>query len=98
VCSVIPFGVFVYQQLRVGRHRPGSDPLVWFAWASEILPEDRRAVLVELSLSVVFSLLPGASTLRFSGLRVERPGREQRKRCGVPGRSTSLVLGRHYRV
>jgi hypothetical protein len=36
--------------------------------------------------------------LRFSGLRVERPGYEQRERCGCPRRSTSLVLGRHYRA
>jgi hypothetical protein len=36
--------------------------------------------------------------LRSSGLRVERPGLLQRKRCGLPDRSTSPVLGRHYRV
>jgi hypothetical protein len=53
VRPVFLFGVFVYLQLRVGRRRPGSVPLVWFAWASEILPEDRRAVWVGLSLSVV---------------------------------------------
>jgi hypothetical protein len=53
VRSVFPFGVFVYLQLRDGRHRPGSVSLMWFAWASEILPEDRRAVWVGLSLFAV---------------------------------------------
>jgi hypothetical protein len=45
--------VFAYLQLRDDRRRSISVPLVWFAWASEMLPEDRRAVWVELSLFVV---------------------------------------------
>jgi hypothetical protein len=36
--------------------------------------------------------------MRCSGLRVERPGLKQRKRCGCPERSTSPAFGRHYRA
>jgi hypothetical protein len=65
---------------------------MWFTWTTETLPEDRRAVLVELSLFAVFPQVLQESAMRFSDLRTDR------SRCKQNERSTSHVLGRHSRV
>jgi hypothetical protein len=69
-----------------------SVPLMWFTWTTETLSEDRRAVLVELCLFAVFQLVLQESALRIFDLRTDR------SKCKHPKRSTSRVLGRHYRV
>jgi hypothetical protein len=69
-----------------------SVPLMWSTWTTETLSEDRRAVLVELCLFAVFQLVLPESALRISDLRTDR------SRCKQIERTTSHVLGRHYRV
>jgi hypothetical protein len=98
VRSVFPFGVFVYLQLEsavTGRARflsCGSPGL------RRCCPRTVEPYWLSSPSPPFISLSPRDSTLRSSGLRVERPGFEQRKRCGLPERSTSTAFGRHYRV
>jgi hypothetical protein len=65
---------------------------MWSTWTSKALSEDRRAVLVELSPFAVFPQVLQKSALGFSDPRTDR------SRCKHFERSTSPVLGRHYRV
>jgi hypothetical protein len=52
--AVFPFGDFAYLQLPSWLSPVRTVPLMRFTWTTEALSEDRRAVLVELSLFAVF--------------------------------------------
>jgi hypothetical protein len=52
--AVLSFGEFAYLQLPSCLSPDRLVPLMRFTWTTEALSEDRRAVLVELSLFAVF--------------------------------------------